>query len=248
VLGLVGLSIAVWGLFAWRLARAAEPFFPLDLLGNSVVRCAIAASFFGIGALLGLTIYLPILLESVARITAGQSGMALIALMLGTVAGANIAGMVMLRVDHYKRPIVAGISATVPLTLILVLWPVQLSLPWVLVILFCIGTSLGHIYPFATVTVQNAVPVAQLGTATAALNFVRSLGGAILIAAFGAIFLSLGGSVGGGKAGFADAAALAPAFRGVFVAAAIAFLATTLWLSAMRELPLRGRTAGPAPV
>ena len=244
VLGLAGISILIWALFAWRLARAAEPFFALDLLGNRVVRCAIAASFFGIGALLGLTIYLPVFFESVMRISASQSGMALIALMFGTVTGANIAGVIMLRVDHYKWPIVGGISLTIPLTLILVAWPVQLSLVQVEIILAGIGIGIGHIYPFATIAVQNAVPMAQLGTATAALNFVRSLGGAIIIAAFGAIFLSLGGgSING--AVLADADLLAPAFRGVFIAAAVAFLATTAWLAAMRELPLRGRTATP---
>ena len=74
---------------------------------------------------------------------------------------------------------------------------------------------------------QNVVTPHRLGTATGALNFFRSLGGAIIVATFGAIVL---GAVDGpaqllqhGKlvAGTnADAAHLAAAFRWVFVAGA----------------------------
>ncbi len=240
VLGLVATSAVIWVLFALRLARAAEPFFPLDLLRNTVVRNVIIASFFGIGVLLALTIIMPVFFEGVIGLSASQSGAALIALMIGTVVGANVAAFILLKVDHYKRPIVAALSTTVPLTLILVIWPVQLNLFWVEVLLFLIGIGIGHIYPFATVTLQNAVPLWQLGTATAALNFVRSLGGAVLIAGFGAIFLSLGGGSGIDLA-HTEPAALAPAFRGVFLAAAVAFALTTFWFAAMKELPLRGR-------
>jgi fucose permease len=239
VLGLVALSALVWMLFGMRLARAEEPFFPLDLLRNTVVRNAIIASFFGIGALLALTIIMPVFFEGVTGLSTSQSGAALISLMIGTVTGANIAAMILMRVDHYKWPIVAVLATTVPFTLVLVTWPVQLSLMWVLALLFVIGVGIGHIYPFATVTLQNAVPMRQLGTATAALNFVRTLGGAILIAAFGAIFISLGGA--SGISAGVDPIMLAPAFRGVFLAAAIAFALTTFWFAVQKELPLRGR-------
>ena len=40
--------------------------------------------------------------------------------------------------------------------------------------------GLGTVLPVTTVAIQNAVPVVQLGTATAAMNFFRSLGGAVL--------------------------------------------------------------------
>jgi EmrB/QacA subfamily drug resistance transporter len=240
VIGLAVASAVVWALFGLRLARAAEPFFPLDLLRNQVVRYAIAGSLFGIGTLLGLTIIMPVFFEGVIGLSASQSGAALIALMIGTVSGANIAAFILMRVDHYKWPIVFLISTAVPVTLILVAWPVQLSLFWVEALLFLIGIGIGQIYPFATVALQNAVPMWQLGTATAALNFVRTLGGAILIAGFGAIFVSLGGASGIGSSG-TDPSLLAPAFRGVFIAATVALALTTFWFAVMKELPLRGR-------
>ncbi len=41
-----------------------------------------------------------------------------------------------------------------------------------------------------TVCIQNAVRTHELGTATATMNFFRQLGGAIIVAVFGAIVLS----------------------------------------------------------
>ena len=52
-------------------------------------------------------------------------------------------------------------------------------------------------YPVTTTIIQNAVAPHQLGTATGALNFARLLGGAIIVAAFGAIVL--GGIDTGGR-------------------------------------------------
>lgn len=95
----------------------------------------------------------------------------------------------------------------------------------------------------------------QLGTATAAMNFFRQLGGAILVAGFGAILLSgvgLGG--GGGRAadmiagaGTNGGSALAEAFRWIFGAAACSLAASFGFLFIMEERPLRERPPGEAP-
>jgi hypothetical protein len=90
---------------------------------------------------------------------------------------------------------------------------------------------------------QNAVRLHQLGTATGALNFFRLLGGAVIVAIFGAIVL---GNVAN-PAGIAAAEKIAgghgdyaAAFRLVFVAAAI-FLAIALaCLLLVEEHPLLG--------
>ena len=52
-------------------------------------------------------------------------------------------------------------------------------------------------YPASTIVMQNAVKPHQLGTATGALNFFRLLGGAIVVAVFGAIVLGSAGDLGG---------------------------------------------------
>jgi MFS family permease len=58
--GLFLASAVLWGLFAWRLMVAAEPFLPLSVLGNSVVRSAALAGACCMGTLVGMTIFVPL--------------------------------------------------------------------------------------------------------------------------------------------------------------------------------------------
>jgi len=249
IAGLLVASAVGWALFGVRLTRAPEPFIPLSLLANSVVRNGVIGCFFAVGVVVGLAVYLPVYFEAVLGFAAGQSGLALIVFMGATVAGAMTAGRVMMRVEHYKRSAVIGLAASVPATLILAAWP---NLPFLAVeiLLFVAGVGIGTIFPIATTSLQNAVPMHQLGTATAILNFFRSLGGAFLVAGFGAVLLaSAASSAGlasvqtvilqGTKAGLN----FGPIFSGVFYAAAAANLAAFFAMLAMEELPLRGHMA-----
>jgi MFS family permease len=245
---IVGLFIASaigWGLFGFRLTSAPEPFIPLELLANSVVRDGVIGCFFAVGVVVGLAVFLPLYFEAMLGFTAGQSGLALIVFMAATVAGAMTSGRVMMRVVHYKRSAVIGLAVSVPATLVLAVWP---ALPFLVTeaVLFIAGVGIGTIFPIATTALQNAVPLHQLGTATAILNFFRSLGGAFLVTGFGTILLaSAASSVGhasvqtvileGTKAGID----FGPIFSGVFYAAAAANLLAFFAMLAMKELPLR---------
>jgi EmrB/QacA subfamily drug resistance transporter len=246
IIALLAASLASWCLFAVRLMRAPEPFIPLELMANQVVRNGVVGCFFAVGVVLGLAVYLPVYFETVLGFHAGESGLALIVFMGATVAGAMTSGRIMMRVTHYKRSTVIGLAVSVPAMLALGLWP---TLPFVMVeiVLFVAGVGIGTIFPVATTSLQNAVPMHQLGTATAILNFFRSLGGAFLVAGFGAVLLASTSSAGptsvqaailqGTRAGVD----FAPIFRGVFFAAAAANLAAFFCMLAMKELPLRGR-------
>jgi hypothetical protein len=51
-----------------------------------------------------------------------------------------------------------------------------------------VGLGTGCIFPVVTTAVQNAAPLAQMGTATASGVMFRQVGGSLGVAAFGAIF------------------------------------------------------------
>jgi EmrB/QacA subfamily drug resistance transporter len=246
VIGLVAISAVAWGLFTWRLLTAAEPFVPLSVMFHQVVATATASNFFAVGTSVALTIYIPIYFESVLGLTAGQSGLALIAFVGGTVLGAQVAARVMAIATHYKRtPVIGLFVASVGMAVLafgpsLTLWPLE-------VVLLITGTGMGTIFPVTTVAMQNAVPLHQLGTATASFNFFRSLGSAIFVALFGAIFISslgLGGQSIGSleqlvSAAAAHGTAIGPAFRNVFAAAVVAMAIGFVFVLLMKELPLR---------
>ncbi len=133
VLGLLALSALAWVGFVWRLLTAAEPFVPLSVMFHPVVATATASNFFAVGTTVALTIYIPIYFEGALGLSASQSGLALIAFVGGTVAGAQIAARIMAVSVHYKRGVVIGqiVAILGMLTLAVIgpslsLWPTEI--------------------------------------------------------------------------------------------------------------------------
>ena len=249
IAGLVCLSLLLWIGFAWRLRTADEPLIPLDILANPVVRMGTIAAGFGMGTFIGLTIYLPVYFETVAGLSAAHSGLGLLPLTCGTVLGATASGRAMTQLTHYKRVPVVGLSLA--LCGIVLLTATAGSMPLVpfCVLLGLISVGLGTMLPVATVSIQNAVLPHQLGTATGTANFFRQIGGALIVAVFGAIVL---GGVGMSGAGISheavrldtvDRETMVRLFRYVFAATAIGFACALFFLLRMKELPLRGGAA-----
>src|SRR3712207_3267310 len=246
ILGLFAASALLWGLFAARMRLAPEPLIPPGVLHNPVVRMGTLSAFFGMGTYIGLTIYLPVYFEAVRGLSASLSGLALIPLMAGTVVGATLSGRTMAKVKHYKRLPTAGLLVAMVATGVLVLYGQSLSILAVEILLAIISIGLGTLLPVTMVTTQNAVAPHQMGTATGTANFFRSLGGAFIVAIFGAIVLSGSGITGAasfealGEAAARSGVNLSDVFSYVFLAAMAGFGLALAFLLALEERPLRG--------
>ncbi|MGI8526556.1 MAG: MDR family MFS transporter [Pseudolabrys sp.] len=244
-------SAACWGLFAWRLIVAREPFLPLAVLGNPVVRCAALGGACVMGTLVGMTIFTPLYFETVLHLSASQSGLALIPLLGSTVLFSTLSGRAMTRLTHYKRMPLAGLTLGIVSLAALAIWPAAMPTALVLALLFCVGAGLGSLFPISTVCMQNAVSAAQMGVATGAANFFRALFSALVVAVLGAIVLGgLGGVTGMSVEMLARAASageLAYAFRFVFMAAALVLAFALTFTIAMEERPLKGPADAPSP-
>ena len=247
IVAMIAASGLLWVLFGLRLARAPEPFIPPAMLADRVVRAIVVTAFFAIGTVIGLTIMTPLYLGLVLGMNASESSLALIAFVVGTTVGSVIAGRLMARMTHYRRVPVVGLVIAVVSIATLAVDPAGVSLAGVCTLLALAGTGLGPMYPVTTVVIQNVVAPHHTGTATGTLNFFRQLGGAIIVAVFGAIVLGALGNAG-------DAAALdmlagvnragvdfAATFRWVFVVAAVFLAVACLAMMAVEERPLRGR-------
>jgi EmrB/QacA subfamily drug resistance transporter len=249
ILGLVAGSVVLWVLFALRMRMAPEPLIPPGVLHNPVVRMGVLAACFGMGTYISLTIYLPVYFETVRGLSASLSGLALIPLMAGTVIGATVSGHTMSKVKHYKRLPTGGLLVAIVAMGLLFLYGEVLSITAVEVILGVISIGLGTLLPVTMVTTQNAVAPHQMGTATGTANFFRSLGGAFIVAIFGAIVLSGSGLTGAasfeamGEAAAKSGINLADVFSYVFLAAMAGFGLALAFLLAMEEKPLRGSAA-----
>jgi EmrB/QacA subfamily drug resistance transporter len=248
ILALVAGSAALWCLFALRLSTALEPFIPLSILRERIVSTMTCAAFFSIGTFIGMSIFMPLYFQLVLGRSASASGIALIACMVGATVGSVMAGRLVTRFERYMRVPLAGLLIAIVTLVLLALEPAARSPLEVTLALAIMGFGLGPMYPITTIVIQNIVTPYQLGTATGALNFFRSLGGAIIVAAFGAIVL---GSVDNS----ADLLALGPlgpggptadfarAFRWVFAAGAACLAIAFVCVLAVEERPLHGPAA-----
>jgi EmrB/QacA subfamily drug resistance transporter len=243
IVTLIMCSAALWVLFAVRLLTAREPFIPVAILRGRVTSAITCSAFFSIGTIIGITIYTPLYCQAVLGVSASSSGLALIAFMAGTVCGSQVTARLMVRMTRYLRVPMLGLAAAVAVLVMLGTNPAGYSIAKFVALLFALGCGLGPMYPMSTILMQNAVKPHQLGTATGTLNFFRTLGGAIIVAVFGAIVL--GGAHGESGVMTLEKLAtahgdLAPAFHWVFIGAAVFLAVSFLCLFAVEERPLHG--------
>jgi len=255
ILSLVLLAAVLTVLFAWRLLRASEPFLPLPVLANPVMRMGSLCTSFSQGVVVGLTIYLPLYYELMHGFSAPDAGLALIPIVVMSTPGSIAAGRAMMHLEHYKRVPVIGLAFSIA-GLALLAWKPGLSPATVAVVLSVVAFGIGTSYPVGTVSIQNAVSRYQVGAAMGAMNFFRGLTAAFIVAVMGAILLTgLGVSpVRGGDLAKAaadatvGAADAAPVFRNLFALGVLCVVASLIALLRMEERPLRGRSEDvPAP-
>jgi EmrB/QacA subfamily drug resistance transporter len=247
IMAMVGASAALSLAFVWHARAANEPFLPLSLMGGPVAPYALAGGGCAFGAMLGLTVHLPLYYEVVYHLSASQAGLALIPLAAISTGGAAIAGRTMARAKHYKRVAIIGTTWAALLACAMALTTLPLWGLLTMLSLFAVG--LGTVFPVSVVALQNSVARAQVGTITGAMNFFRALMASFMVAAFSAILLmALGADISlagehSGPLNSIPVADMMTAFRYVFGAAAALLAGSALCMVAMEEKPL----AGPLP-
>ena len=239
VVGLGAGAVVLAAALITHLARAPEPLIPLSIFANGVVGLATASMFFGMIAYLGATVYLPLYFETFLGLDPTYSGAALIGLLGASVVGSFYTGRRLPRYAHYKWMGYAGMPlSTVAMGALAVLSP-RLNAWGAELLVMLYGLGVGALFPTLTVAVQNAADPRDMGSATATLAFLRSLGSALGVAVIGAVVFAFGLAEPG--AGIkADPGVAASAFRAAFAVMTLANLASLACFAAMEERPLRG--------
>ncbi len=241
-------SAVLWALFAMRNMTASEPFIPLSVLRDQAVRLGTGTAFFGIGAVIALTIFLPLYAQAALGMTVSESGLAIVALQASATVTSLAGGRLIAHFARYKRvPLVAlilSIAALIPLAVA----PTGFSPAVALTLIALVGAGVGPIFPFTIVVIQNAVALHQLGIATGSMNFFRALGGTIIVTGFGAMVLAGAPSVRGmAAAPLLERARVAEGFGLVFGATALCLVIAFVCVLLAQERPLRGGTSAQEP-
>jgi EmrB/QacA subfamily drug resistance transporter len=189
-------------LFAWRLTQASEPFLPLPVLANPIMRMGTVCTSFSQAVAIGLTIFLPLYYEVVHGFSASDAGLALIPIVVMSTPGSILSGRAMMHVEHYKRVPLICLAGSIA-ALALLVWNPAIPPIAVAAVLSVVAFGIGTSYPVGTVSIQNAVSRYQVGAAMGGMNFFRGLTAAFVVAAMGAIVLAAvghGGDRGGKRA------------------------------------------------
>jgi EmrB/QacA subfamily drug resistance transporter len=190
IIGLAGAGVLLLATFAVQEQRASEPVLPPRLFRDPVFRVATATLFLIGVAMFGAIVFLPLFLQVVVGASATSSGLLLLPLMAGIVTSSVVVGRVISRTGRYKWYPVAGTALmTVAMVLLATMdaGTSRTTASWYVALL---GVGLGTVMPVMILAVQNAAEQRDLGTATSAATFSRSMGGSFGVAAFGAILAS----------------------------------------------------------
>jgi EmrB/QacA subfamily drug resistance transporter len=187
-LGLGGVLLSL--LFVLRQFAGSQPIIPPRLFRSSTFSL-VAASGFLIGAtMFGAIVFLPVFLQLVTGASATEAGLLMTPLMGGMIVSSVISGRLITRTGRYKIfPLLGTLLMAGALGLLATM---DASTTWFEAGAFMsvLGVGLGLVMQNLILVAQNDAPVADLGVATATVNFTRSLGGSIGTAVFGAIMAS----------------------------------------------------------
>jgi len=185
--GEAAAAVLCFALLVWRERHAVEPILPPRLFRDRVF--VVGASVVGLTAvaLFGAVIFLPLFFQLVLGAAASKAGLMLSPLMGGVIVASVVGGRLLSRTGRYKFLPVTGLSVAC-VAFMFLSWLAQsggsvLALELSLVGL---GLGLGLVMPNLTTAIQNAVAPQDLGVATSAASFFRSLGGALGVALSGA--------------------------------------------------------------
>ena len=189
-LSLIGVSIISAAGFVVVEWHAREPLLPMSLFRNRNFVVASSVGFIVGLSLFGAVTFLPIYLQVAKGVSATASGLMLMPMMFGMLITSILSGRIISRWGRYKLFPVAG-TAIMTLGLVMLSrlslesyqWQTSLDALW-------LGLGMGMVMQVLILAVQNSIEYKYLGVATSGTMLFRSVGGALGVALFGAIFAS----------------------------------------------------------
>jgi MFS family permease len=184
------LCIAAVVLLIWREKRATNPLFPIPLFSNPTIwRCDALAICNG-ATLVSLITFLPIYFRVGAGADAAAIGFLILPVTAGVPIGSIITGQLVARSGRTAIFPSIGLIFVVALFAVVGIWLPHFGPHQVAWLLGACSLFLGTVMNVVQVTVQTAAGPHMLGTASASVQYSRSIGAAIGTAAVSAILFA----------------------------------------------------------
>lgn len=184
--GLLALAVLV---YVER--RAEHPVMPLDLFGNRTVLMSFLVMALGPGAvMMGAMNYLPVFLQLVQGRSASNSGLLLLPMLLPMIMVAMLIGRWTGTAGRFRPVLIAGTATVAVAGVLLAAMDTGtggiVTAAWMVLA----GAGMGMLVQTPLVVVQNNAAHGEIGAATGAASFLRTIGGSLGVGALGSLFAS----------------------------------------------------------
>jgi hypothetical protein len=191
IITLAVLGVVLLGVFVVVERRATEPVLPLHLFRMRSFWVTSVVGFIVGFAMFGAIVYLPAFFQVVRGISPTLSGVQLLPLMAGLLVVSIGSGQIISKTGKYRFWPIAGSGVMTIGVFLLSRMEVHTSPVLEAFYMVLLGMGLGGVMQVLVIIVQNAVPHGDLGVATSAATFFRSIGGSFGTAIFGAVFANV---------------------------------------------------------
>ncbi len=167
-----------------------EPLVPLWVVRERTTALAIVASVAVGIAMFGSSVFLGQFFQVAQGYTPTEAGLLMVPMMLGSFVGTTGAGQIITRTGKWKRFLVGGSVMLVAGLSMLGMIDHATPVWHMSIFMVLMGLGMGMMMQNLVLAVQNTVDVTDVGSASGAVAFFRSLGGAIGVSVLGAILAS----------------------------------------------------------
>jgi EmrB/QacA subfamily drug resistance transporter len=188
ILGIAAGAALLFGLLIFQEGNIDEPILPLRLFRDLGFLISVSVIGLNAMALFGSLVFLPLFFQLVLGASPSHAGLLMAPMMAGVIVTSVTGGRLVTRTGRYKVfPIVGLLVAAT--SFFVMAWAAELAVGVAVmeVALVTLGCGFGFVMPNLTVAIQNSVARSDLGVATSASAFLRSLGGALGVAVSGAV-------------------------------------------------------------
>jgi len=167
--------------------KVPEPIIPLTLFKNRTFTLATIASISVGVSMFGTSVFLSQYMQLARGATPTQSGLLTIPMMGGLLISSTLFGTLISRTGKWKAIMVSGAVLVVAGLLLLGTLQYDTNLVLVGIFMAVLGAGLGMLMQNLVLVVQNSIEVQNLGVATSAVTFFRSLGGTVGVSVLGSV-------------------------------------------------------------
>jgi len=187
IAGLLILSFFLFIIFALVEKKAPEPIMPPNLFKNSIFNISSIESFLASAIMFCGIIYIPLFSQGVLGMSAVNSGLIMIPMLLGLTISSVITGQIISKTGKYRNLVILEFIIT---TLgVVLLASMDENTPYYLLIFYStiLGIGSGMAYNIFNIAVQNAFTIHEIGIVTASMRFFRNIGVIVFVPVFGYI-------------------------------------------------------------